>query len=628
MLCIPLVSAALFGAARPPSITESAKEPVRCVGAEQPDRRFYDGALRHAVGVHHFQALRANRSHPPEGGKKGWTYNHQPYLAYWNGRFFLQYLSNPIEEHVPPGRTLVMTSMDGRNWSAPRIVFPETRLPENQQGGVFIPESRYSVMHQRMGFYIAPNGRFLTSGFYGITDTPRTAPNNGRGLGRVVREIRRDGSFGPIAFIRYNRHAGYDESNTSYPFYRTNPDKGFVEACDSLLNDKLMTLAWWEEDRAEDGFYTIPLDGKEPKAPCFCRRPDGTVLAVWKGQWSALSPDNGNTWTPLVRSKTLMDCNAKVWIQPTGDGRYALVYNPSATRRNRFPLAVMTSDDCRDFSGLLCLDGEVPPMRYQGQNKNLGPQYVRGIEEGNGEPPGDFLWIAYSRNKEDIWVSRIRIPVAGSVAEHADENFDDIRDASELDFWNLHVPEWAAVSIKDDGSEKGSRYLELRDADPYDYALAERAFPESRNVEISFRVRLQRPGTAVLDVEVQDGRGKRPMRLRLDSNWLMMDAGKVEPEPIAVAPKTWISLRLSMDCRAQKYDLCVDGEWVRKEIAFADSAATLERIIFRTGPYRMDVRSLILDGEPGMPGTYQEDLPGADRPADPSVYWIDDFKTR
>jgi len=36
----------------PPSITASASEPVRYVGREQTDKRFYDGALRHAVGVH------------------------------------------------------------------------------------------------------------------------------------------------------------------------------------------------------------------------------------------------------------------------------------------------------------------------------------------------------------------------------------------------------------------------------------------------------------------------------------------------------------------------------------------------------------------------------------------------
>ena len=29
-------------------------------------------------------------------------------------------------------------------------------------------------------------------------------------------------------------------------------------------------------------------------------------------------------------------------------------------------MVVMTSKDCRDFDNMLCLDGEVPPMRFCG----------------------------------------------------------------------------------------------------------------------------------------------------------------------------------------------------------------------------------------------------------------------
>ena len=112
---------------------------------------------------------------------------------------------------------------------------------------------------------MAPNGRLLTLAFYSYCFHPRYGPNRGQGLGRVVREIRADNTFGPIYFIRYNRHAGWNETNTNYPFYRTSDDARFVEACDALLADKLMTLQWWEEDRATDGFYTIKAEGAEPK---------------------------------------------------------------------------------------------------------------------------------------------------------------------------------------------------------------------------------------------------------------------------------------------------------------------------------------------------------------------------
>ncbi|MHC4215727.1 MAG: hypothetical protein ACYSWP_20460 [Planctomycetota bacterium] len=267
----------------PPSIEESAAEPVKYVGDVFCDKYYYDGRLRSAIGVHSYQAFRANRTKPAEGGMIGWTYNHQPYLCYWKGRFYLQYLSNLKEEHVPPGRTLIMSSKDGLSWSNPKVVFPKYPLPRIKKkyddvGRVNLPAGTFSVMHQRMGLYVAPNDRLLTVGFYSFCPHPRKGPNNGQGLGRVVREVFEDGTFGPVYFIRYNRGAGWNESNTNYPFYTKSKDKGFLEACETLLADKLVTLQWWEEDRAKDGFYNLDPGGKQPKALSYCHRPGSGCL--------------------------------------------------------------------------------------------------------------------------------------------------------------------------------------------------------------------------------------------------------------------------------------------------------------------------------------------------------------
>jgi len=620
-----------LGAKQPPPIKDCIREPIRYVGTIQPDKRFYDGRLRHAVGVHLYQAFRANRTNPSEGGIIGWTYSHQPYLAYWRGKFYLQYLSNLKEEHNPPGRTLLMTSKDGRLWSNPRVIFPKYVLPAikrrfDEIGYVDIPEGMFSVMHQRMGFYIAPNGRLLTLAFYSFSLTPRQSPQEGQGLGRVVREIYPDGSLGPIYFIRYNRHAGWNETNTRYPFYKRSPDKGFVEACDALLKDKLKTLQWWEEDRAADGFY--PIDPElmaevAPEAPCFCHRPDGVVLGIWKRRWAALSPDEGRTWTKFGRCRTLMTCGAKVWVQQTEDGKYALVYNHSATRQNRFPMVVMTSEDCHSFDNMLALDGEVPPMRYQGLHKNIGPQYIRGIAEGNGDPPGRHMWNTFSVNKEDIWVSRTHVPITDKVREHINQDFENVSSIAELELWNLYIPKWAPISIVEDPADG----KELRDEEPYDYARAERIFPESRKVTVSFRIFVEKVGQGVLDFEVQDGSGHRPMRLRFDDQWLSMDRGKTEPHPVRINTGRWINIRLILDCEDSSYSLAVDGKVVKDDIEFAEDVKSLERLVFRTGPWRGDVRSFIVDGEPGAKGLYLEDLAGADQKAPLSVYLIDDVKT-
>ncbi len=224
---ISIVLVILFGCTDQGEKAEVSEETVKYVGDVQPDKAHYDGKLPHAAGVHHFQAFRANRNHPSEGGKVGWTYNHQPFLAHWKGKFYIQYLSDLLQEHTPPGRTLLLTSENGRDWSRPKVVFPPYDLPEIKHDHHIIPAGTKAVMHQRMGFYVAPNGKLLTLAFYSYCPTPRHSPNAGNGLGRVVREIKEDGSFGPIYFIRYNRHAGFNEENTNYPFYKTSKDDGF-----------------------------------------------------------------------------------------------------------------------------------------------------------------------------------------------------------------------------------------------------------------------------------------------------------------------------------------------------------------------------------------------------------------
>lgn len=619
-----------FSQKMPPALKESAKEPVKYIGTVQPDKHYYDGELRHAVGVHHYQAFRANRSGHPEGGMIGWTYNHAPMLAYWNGKFYLEYLSNLKEEHNPPGRTLLLDSENGRDWSNPRVIFPIEALPEINWQGYHIPAGTPSVMHQRMGFYVSPAGRLLVIGFYSYSPTPRVGPNKGQGLGRVVREIYKNGELGPIYFIRYNRHAGWNENNvTWFPFYKTSSDKGFIDACEALLADKLVSLQWWEMEQAnDDHFYTLtPPKGMVPKALCYFHRPDNVVVALWKHQLSALSPDNGLTWTPIVRSKTLWSVGAKVWGQRTEDGRYSLVYNHSASHRNRFPLVITTGADGHTFNNMLCLNGQVAPIRYQGIHKNVGPQYIRGIVEGNGNPPGNEEWITYSMNKEDIWVSKIHVPVVGTVDQNVAQNFDAIQTIDDLQYWNLYIPKWAPISIAHDPFNEKNKCLELRDEEPYDYALAERTFPESNQLTVAFRVLQWQVGTSLLIVEVNDRYGHRPMRLRFDPDWLSVDRGKVGPPPIPFSTGKWYCIKIKLDCEKQSYDLAVEGNWVKRDIPFAEQVTSFERLVFRTGPWRGDVRPLILNGVPETPGLYIEDKPGADFKVPVSEFFVDDVKT-
>jgi len=629
----------VIAAKQPPSIEESAGEPVKYVGTRQTDKGYFDGAIPHAVGTHSYQAFRANRTNPSEPGPTGWTYNHQPYLCYWNGKFYFQYLSNLVSEHEAPGRTLMMISKDGRIWSDPRVVFPRYRLPKIKKGEHMspadIPAGTYSVMHQRMGFYVAPNGRLLTFAFYGFCATSAHSPNAGNGLGRVVREVYKDGSFGPIYFIRYNRHAGWNESNTNYPFYKTSKDKGFVQACESILSDKLMSLQWWEEDRGKDGFYainpgevrgaheftaTMVTSRGAGKAFCFFHRPDNVVVGVWKNQWSALSPDNGKTWTPITKSPSLSVCGAKLWGQRTDDGRYALVYNHTQIRGNRFPMVVMTGDDGHEFDNMLCLQGEVPPMRYKGRHKVWGPQYIRGIMEGNGNPPGKHLWNVYSMNKEDIWVTRTRLPVTATVDKYVSEDFEKAKTEADLELWNLYVPKWAPISIAAGAGKSGGKCLELHDKDRYDYALAERIFPESKNVTIKFDLLAKQTTNGRMQIDVLNKNGVRPIRIMLKRNGKIRAVnGNNRVSLSQYEADSWLSFKIDVNAAAGKFSIAINGKEVLKDAQFAEKTDTVQRLVFRTGKYRGRV-------PPRKPE--RKDLINADVPVKEAVYCLDNLSIK
>ena len=632
----------VYGQKMPPSIEESKNEPLKYTGDIQTDKKYYDGSLPHAVGVHHFQVFRSNRSYPAEPGVYGWTYNHQPYLAYWNDRFYMQFLQGEVQEHTPPTRILMSTSTDGENWSKPVIAFPEYELPEINIEDEHVPAGTKAVMHQRMGWYVAPNGKLLILGFYSYCPTPRRSPNAGTGLGRIVREVKKNGTFGPVYFIRYNRHAGWNESNTTFPFYKESKDKDFLAACEVLLNDKLISLQWWEEDRGKDGFYTID-PSKVPggdvfhrkittakgagKAFNFYERPDGVIVGIWKNQFAALSTERGKTWTDIQKNPTLWTTGAKTWAQKTDDGRYAIVHNQSATKRNRFPMAVLVGEDGHEFDRLFSLRGEMPPRKYQGLHKNPGAQYFRGIIEGNGNPPGNHMWNTYSMNKEDIWISRTGLPIRASVDKELNEDFSSFNKASDMSMWNLYFSEWAKPSIQEEDCNK---YLQLFDEEPYDFALAERIFPKGSKKQVEFRFRApELPQGTACEIELQDQRHKRALKLRIDKKWISFDIEKVHYDPVKIDNRVWNMVKLNVDCEKGKYTVMVNDKKVEGEIELNDAPENIERIVFRTGPFRGFVPSADVEtGIAKQSGFYSEDLPGADVKAPLIEFHLDDLITR
>ncbi len=590
-----------------------AQDTLRYTGNTLSNVDYHHGQLTPAVGVHNIQTFRANRQHPEWAGGVSWTYNHAPMLAYWNGQFFLQFLSNPVGEHIPPGQTFLQTSKDGYQWSDAVVIFPPYKIPDGttKEGRTEVAKDLFAVNHQRMGFFVSKKDRLLTLAYYGIVMGKGDDPNDGKGIGRAVREINRDGSYGPIYFIRYNKT--WDPKKSTYPFYTNSKDKGFVEACNELLATPLMMQQWVEEADRDDPL--IPLK-KEAKAFSYYHLPDGRVAGLWKNALTTISTDEGRTWqyNPL-RAPGFVNSNAKIWGQKTGDGKYATVYNPSEFR---WPLALSVSNDGLRYHNLLLVNGEISSMRYGGAYKSYGPQYVRGIAEGNGTPPGHRMWVTYSMNKEDMWVSSVPLPVTEKVAAHPAEEFARMPEGKELALWNYNSGQWAPVRLEK--TPAGNKALTLRDWDPFDYAKAERVIPASKKLVAEFTILPMQDKHGWLDIEFLDGKGLPGVRLWFDSagNFLSKAGYRNRGLMKYTAGETY-NVRVELNTATRFFNVSINGKALPAGLFF-QPLASIERVVFRTGHTRR-----FPDAD--TPTDQDYDLPNAGEKDKEAVYYITSFKT-
>ena len=99
-------------------------------------------------------------------------------------------------------------------------------------------------------------------------------------------------------------------------------------------------------------------------------------------------------------------------------------------------------------------------------------------------------------------------------------------------------------------------------------------------------------------------------------------------ERASIETGRWHKIELELDCEEERYSVSVDGTVIHPDLDLEDNPESIDRLVFRTGAWRMDVRQLIMHkGEPGAPGVWDADLPGADAKTAASIYLIDDVKT-
>ena len=479
--------------------------PIQYLGPALPDRWAPDGHLMYSPGVQNMQLNRANRKYPPSlvGSSErhlGWTYQHHIGIGCWQGKFYAVWDMSPKDEDIPPFHVVYSTSSDGFNWSDPKDLFP--------YGQAF---------NLRFYFYRSSNGRMLVFGAGAFeTDDLREADKSIL----LVREIYADHKLGDVYTL-------IKPGPATPPTFEKSKDKGFVTACREAANHRPLL---------EQQDYGVFLDDKRikwhdgknwpggkiggigdfwvfGKSQCFFHRKDGTLVSISKMGFVTQSADQGKTWSMPIIPEGLVGGSGKLWAQKTPDGKYAMVYIPQKSQR--YPMAVTTSDDGITFKDMRVIHGEISPQRYEGRAKGGGPQYLRGVAEWGGDAmslTNDAIWVIYSVNKEDIWISRIPIPILAENNVPVDDDFEEFEAGPRVPGWNTYSPVLAPVSV---ASEPGSsnKYLKLEDREPTDYARAIRTFKPRKTVDVSFRAKASKSDQSQLIIELMGELGTRPVRV-------------------------------------------------------------------------------------------------------------------
>ncbi len=584
----------------------------------------HDGGLRPVVGVQEHTLFRPTHNTSKEAGPLDGhgvihqIFHHHPFITYWNKRFWVYHIGFDVDETTKTG--YLHWSTDGRTWNdADRsILFPAPL-----------------ATHQRVAFFIADNGRLLVTAWH----SPRGEAGRG-GIGsRLVREIRGPGDFGPTFVLRPNYKG--PAADIQIAPYESSEDTGFKAACAGLLADGLQMQQMWEEEinHNSDSPYVIqskPGDKDfEGKAFSWYRldHAKGPIVANWKGGTFGIS--RGGEWKKdqITLDRELNRFgehrSAKMWGEPKSDGGYAIFYSmstsisadpPPTYLDSRTPLVVATSEDGLKYAdGPFVISGDGGPQLFRNgkvDNKTTGASYVRGITwiANREDRPryNENLWVTYSNTKEFICVTEVPRAVSTSVREHLDESFADWKPGGRVGDWNIRNSAWSPVRLV---HGKSGTVLRLSDKDPYDYAKAFRVFPESKQATLIAMIAPAQDKNGELHVELVNASGKRPVRIRFSTNAGIerQDAMGKWHRMGSYQGGTVTELTLNVDMTAGLWSAYADKQTLAVDLPVVEAAASVERIEFRTGPWRLnDFHTNNYGGR--TPGSRSTDLEGAHDP--------------
>jgi hypothetical protein len=141
---------------------------------------------------------------------------------------------------------------------------------------------------------------------------------------------------------------------------------------------------------------------------------------------------------------------------------------------------------------------------------------------------------------------------------------------------------------------------------------------------LEFEVLVDDRNLGHLEVDIVDRYGNRPVRVKFDQNGQVLYNEGVEDVPLGNYTKgKWHKISLSVEASPYgQYAIIFDDKIVKKNIPLAEAVKSVERISFRTGPYRDTPNRKTPNEDPVPP------LPGADQKEAMGLFYIDNFTSR
>jgi hypothetical protein len=310
-------------------------------------------------------------------------------LMPFKGRLYAQWQSSRTDEDSPDTWVAWSVSDDGRNWSAPKALVASGAGPQMHSSGGWWTDGETLIAY----INVWPTGFQSGDGGYSEYMASRDGVNwSGR-----RRVMGADGQ--PVeGIIEQDPHAiGGGRTVTAFhvrpgmivmPFYTDDP----------------LAVGGWRRGRMEN----LAHDGKVSRElePSLFLRSDCAVM-VFRDQAESFkqlaseSCDRGETWTPPVLTD-MPDARAKQSAGNLPNGAAYLV-NAVGIDKVRIPLAVTLSKDGRVFDRSYRLRGkaDLQPLRYPGRYKRPGYSYPKSVVWG------DWLYVGYATNKEDVELTRV-----------------------------------------------------------------------------------------------------------------------------------------------------------------------------------------------------------------------------